>query len=42
MKEVIMQMAVTVDDDTSIAEIENELCDISLFDSVESVLVEEQ
>ncbi len=42
MKDVIIQMKVQVDDDISAQEIENELCDISCFDFIESVLVEEQ
>ena len=42
MKEVIIQMKVLVEDETSTTDIENELCDIKYFDSVESVIVEEQ
>ena len=42
MKEVVIQMKVQVEDDISTSEIENKLCDISCFDSIESVLVEEQ
>ena len=42
MKDVIIQMKVQVEDDISITDIENELCDISCFDSIESVIVEEQ
>lgn len=42
MKEVIIQMKVQVEDDVSISEIENELCDIGIFYSIENVLVEEQ
>lgn len=42
MKEVIIQMKVQVEEDISTSEIENELCDIGIFDSIESVIVEEQ
>lgn len=40
MKEIVIQMKVQVEDDTSTSEIENELCDIGIFDSIESVIVE--
>ena len=42
MKEVIIQMKVQVEEDISTSEIEIELCDICIFDSIESILVEEQ
>ena len=42
MKEVVIQMKVIVEDDVDTVDIENELCDIPCFDSIESVLVEEQ
>ena len=42
MKDVVIQMKVQVEDDTSTSEIENELCEIGIFDSIESILVEEQ
>ena len=42
MKEVIIQMKVLVEDDVSTTDIENELCDISYFDSVDNITVEEQ
>ncbi len=42
MKELIIQMKVQVEDDVSTTDIENELCDISYFDSIESVIVKEQ
>lgn len=42
MKEVVIQMKVSVEDEFSTTEIENELCNIGLFDSIESVIVEEQ
>ena len=42
MKDVIIQMKVQVEDEVSTTDIENELCDIKYFDSIESVIVEEQ
>ena len=42
MKNIIIQMNVQVEDDVSTTEIENELCDISFFDSIENVSVEEE